>query len=112
MNKPKHRLRWKLSLLVKFSLISFFLMAAIAFVLAWGIQWHLEKVALQQEAEHAAEQVTTILGQNLRLADLSGPLDPNRYAQIDKLIRKNIMGRHTVRVKIWNRDGLEIGRAS
>ncbi|MDO8957967.1 MAG: ATP-binding protein [Deltaproteobacteria bacterium] len=108
MNKPKRLPHLKFSLLIKFSLISFFLLMAIAIALGWGIQWHLKKNALKQESENAAEQVTTILNQNLRLADLSRPLDPNRYAQIDKLIRQNILGRHIVRVKIWNLDGVVV----
>jgi len=108
MDKPKRLPHLKLSLLSKFSLISFLLMAAIAFVLGWGIQRHLEKSSLEQEAENAGDHVATFLKQNLRLADFSGPLDPNRCAQIDNLIRQNILGRHIVRVKIWNRDGLVV----
>ena len=108
MNKPKRLPRWKLSLLAKFSLISFFLMAVIASVLAWGVQRHLEKKTLQQEAENAGDHVAAILNQNLRLADLSAPLDPNRYDQIDKLIRQNILGQRIVRVKIWNLDGVVV----
>lgn len=108
MNKPKRLPHLKFSLLAKFSLISFFLMGAIAIVLSWGLQRHLEKSHLEQEAENAADHVATFLDQNLRLADLSRPLDPNRYAQIDKLIRQNILGRHIVRVKIWNLDGVVV----
>jgi len=108
MDKPKRLPHLKLSLLSKFSLISFLLMAAIAFVLGWGIQRHLEKSSLEQEAENAGDHVATFLKQNLQLADFSGPLDPNRCAQIDNLIRQNILGRHIVRVKIWNRDGLVV----
>ena len=47
-----------------------------------------------------------ILSPNLSPADLSSPLDPERYAQIDTLIRKDILHEHIVRVKIWNKDGL------
>ena len=105
MNQTKRVPILKLSLLGKFSLISFLVMGVIAIALAWGIQSHLEKVALQQEAENAAEQVASILNPNLRLADLVGPLDPARFAQIDALIRQNVLSKHIVRIKIWNRDG-------
>ncbi|MEK7786436.1 MAG: hypothetical protein AAB658_13580, partial [Chloroflexota bacterium] len=96
--------RLKLSLLTRFSLITFFITAAIAIGLALGIEYQFEQSALRQAAERAADQVSTILDPNLQPADLAGPLDPARYAQIDALIRQNILGEHIVRVKIWNRD--------
>ena len=101
-------LRLKLSLLTKFSLISFLLTATIAVGLAWGIQQQMEKSALLQEAESASDQVANILNPNLRLADLAGPLDPIRYVQIDTLIQQNLIREHIVRVKIWSLDGLLI----
>src|SRR4030067_3803588 len=108
MNKRKLMSHIKLSLLAKFSLISFFILAAIAIALALGIQRHLEKMALQQEAENAAEQVATLLNPNLRLANMEGSLDPVRYEQVDALIRQNILSKHIVRIKIWNRDGIVV----
>src|SRR5438445_2550471 len=98
--------RLKLSLLSKFSLVSFILLAAIAVILAWGIQQQLEQAALRQAAESAAAQVTLVLNKNLNSADLSKPLDPGRFAQIDTLIRQNILSTHIARIKIWGRDGL------
>jgi PAS domain S-box-containing protein len=98
--------RLKPSLLTRFSLITFFITTAIAAGLALGIQYQFEQSALRQAAERAADQVSTILSPNLQTADLAGPLDPARYAQLDTLIRQNILGEHIVRVKIWNRDGL------
>src|SRR5438552_18391917 len=105
--------RLKLSLLSKFSLVSFILLAAIAIILAWGIPQQLERAALRQAAESAAAQVTLVLNKNLNSADLSvgaGPrarlLDPGRFAQIDTLIRQDILSSHIARIKIWGRDGL------
>ncbi|MBU4226374.1 MAG: hypothetical protein KKC71_11225, partial [Chloroflexi bacterium] len=95
----------KLSLLARFTLLSVFITLAIAVGLAWGLQQQLEHNLLLQEAESAAEQVDKIITPNLTLSDLSGPLDPLRYAQIDALIRQNVLGGHIVRVKIWSRDG-------
>jgi HD-GYP domain-containing protein (c-di-GMP phosphodiesterase class II) len=98
--------RLKLSLLRQFSLISFLLLGAIAVLLAWGIQQQLEQNALRQAADSAADQVTLILDKNLSQADLSKPLDPARFAQIDTLVRQNIISAHIVRVKIWGLGGL------
>jgi putative nucleotidyltransferase with HDIG domain len=90
-----------------FSVVSLFLMVLIGFVLTWVIQQHLEQAALLQEAESAADQVSAILQPNLRLADFSGPLDVTRYAEVDALIRQNLLrSQHIVRVKIWTQDGL------
>ncbi|HBY94642.1 MAG TPA: hypothetical protein DEP84_11900, partial [Chloroflexi bacterium] len=102
----KHLPRLKLTLLTRFSLVSFLLTAAIAIALAWGLQRQLEQSALRQEAEAAAYQVANILNPNLEVSDLAGPIDPVRYARIDALIRQYLLGQHIVRVKIWSRDGL------
>lgn len=102
----KRALGWKPGLLTSFSLLGAFITVVIAIVFAWSIQHQLEQHALRQEAESAADQVTLILSPNLSLADLSAPLDPARFAQIDALIRRYILLEHIVRVKIWNRGGL------
>jgi HD-GYP domain-containing protein (c-di-GMP phosphodiesterase class II) len=104
----KRMLALKLTLLSKFSIVSLGLLLVLGLALAWGIQRHLEQNALQQEAESAAEQVISILGPNIKSADLRGPLDPSRYAQIDALIRQNLLTEHIARVKIWSPDGLII----
>ncbi|VVB84695.1 Methanogenesis regulatory histidine kinase FilI [uncultured archaeon] len=96
----------KLSLLSKFTVISLLITAAVALALGWGIQQQMEQNALRQAAENTADQVATILDQKMLQADLTGPLDPARYEQIDALIRQNVLNKHIVRVKIWNRDGL------
>ncbi|MDQ3927992.1 MAG: hypothetical protein M3328_02465, partial [Chloroflexota bacterium] len=96
----------RLSFLAKFSLTSFVLLGLLAVALAWGLQRQLEESALKQEASGAADQVGYILDRNLRAADLAGPLDPVRYAELDSLIRSNVLHSHVVRVKIWSRDGL------
>jgi hypothetical protein len=102
----KRVLGWKPSLLTSFSLLGAFITAVIAIIFAWSLEYQLEQNALRQEADSAADQVALILSPNLSTADLSAPLDPARYAQIDELIRKYMLSKHIVRVKIWNKDGL------
>jgi putative nucleotidyltransferase with HDIG domain len=104
----KRVLGWKPSLLTSFSLLGAFITAVIAIVFAWSLEYQLEQITLQQEALSAADQVTLILSPNLGLADLSAPLDAARYAQIDALIRKDILHGHIVRVKIWNKGGMVV----
>ncbi len=96
------------TLLSKFSLVSLLLMAAIASGLAFGIQHRLETSALWQEAQSAADQVSSLLDPNLTAQDLSAPLDAAAYARLDALIKSEVVSRHIVRVKIWGRDGLVV----
>ena len=98
----------KLSLLAKFTIISFLITAAIAIALGWGIQQQMEQNALSQATENTADHVSTILNQKLHQADFNGTLDPARYEEIDSLIRENVLNKHVVRVKIWSREGLLI----
>ncbi len=104
----KHLLGWKPSLLTSFSLLGAFITAVIAIVFAWSLEYQLEQITLQQEAHSAADQVDLIVSPNLSLADLSAPLDSDRYAQIDALFRKDILHAHIVRVIILNKGGLVV----
>src|SRR6478735_7650933 len=100
------RLRWsRLSLLYKFSLVSLALIMALGVLLAWGIQGQLEQNALQQEAESVVDKARPLLERNITSADLHGPLSPQRYAQIDSVVRTNLISPHIVRVKIWSPTG-------
>ncbi len=96
----------KITLLTKFTIISLLITASIGIALAWGIQQQMERTELENAAEDAADHVVTLLNPNLRSSDLSGPLDPARYAQIDSLIRQSVLNERVVRVKIWGQDGL------
>src|SRR5574341_250343 len=94
------------SLLTKFTIASFLITASIGIALAWGIQQQMENNALEHAAEDAATHVATLLDPTLNTSDLSGPLDPGRYEQIDSLVRQSVLNHQIVRVKIWSRDGL------
>ena len=96
----------KLTLLAQFSIVSFVLMAGIAYLLASGIQSALEQNALRQAAENAADQVATVLDPYLTAADLSGQLSPTRLAETDALVRQNLLHQHIVRVQIWSPSGM------
>jgi HD-GYP domain-containing protein (c-di-GMP phosphodiesterase class II) len=103
----KKRFRWPhLSLLAKFSLVSLALVTALGVLLAWGIQRQLEQNALSQEAESAVDRAVSVIEPNITSADLDGSISPERYAQIDTLIRQSLLSKHLVRVKIWDPTGL------
>lgn len=95
----------RLNLLTRFTLVSFFLLAAMAVILIIGIQRRLENNALKQEAKNAADQVALILNPNLRAEDLKGPLTPARFEVIDTLIQTEIMHENIIHLRIYSLDG-------
>src|SRR3972149_7974128 len=96
------------SLLTRFTIVSLIVTAAIGIALAWGIQQQIENNELQSASQEAADHVVNLLNPNLHDDYLSGPLGPERYAQVDTMIRQNVLNEQVVRVKIWGRDGLLI----
>ena len=95
-----------MSLLARFTLISFCITLLIASGLAWMLEVALEQDALSAVAENTAHQATNILNRNLTPADLAGALRGPRYDEIDALIHTTLLSSDIVRIKIWNRDGL------
>src|SRR5258708_7354113 len=101
-----NRLRsWRPSLLTSFSLLRGILTVLIAVVFPLALQRKPEQTAPRQEAESAADQVSLILSPTLSAADLAAPPSADRYAEIDALIRRDVLHEHVVRVKIWNPAG-------
>jgi len=96
----------RISLLFRFTLVSFFVTLLIAAGLAWRLESTLESDALSEVANNAAGQATNILDENLTAADLQDALRGERYTEIDALIHNTLLSSNIVRVKIWNRAGL------
>ena len=103
-----HKSFSRLSLLARFTLISFLVTFLIALGLAWQLESVLERDALSGVAQNTADQATTILNKNLTAADLKTAFRGERYDEIDALIHNTLINADIVRIKIWNRDGLLI----
>jgi len=71
----------------------------------WGLQRNQEDRIIKLEVDSAADQVETVLASQLLPSDFVEPLSPERYRQVDELIRRDIVHEHVVRVKLWNREG-------
>src|SRR5574341_190330 len=97
-----------LSLLTRFTLLSFVITSLIAAGLAWRLETTLENDALSAVAENTADQATSILNKDLTNTDLKTSLQGKRYDEIDALIHNTLLSADIVRIKIWNRDGLLI----
>ncbi|MFN8526310.1 MAG: HAMP domain-containing sensor histidine kinase [Chloroflexota bacterium] len=96
------------SLLTRFTLIGVSLTGLIGLLLGWAVARELERSALWQEAESAADLVKLQLEGFLRADDFDGPPDPMRFAEIDRRVRENILHNHIVRIKIWGAAGLVV----
>ena len=101
-----HKFFSGMSLLARFTLISFLVILLIAMGLAWRLESVLERDALTAVAQAAADQATGILDKNLTAADLQARLPEERYQEVDALIRNTLLTANIVRIKIWNLDGL------
>jgi len=95
-----------MSLLARFTLISFLVTLLIAAGLAWRLESNLERDALSAVAQNTADQATNILNKNLTAADLKTAFHGERYDEIDALIHNTLLSADVVRFKIWNLDGL------
>jgi response regulator RpfG family c-di-GMP phosphodiesterase len=98
----------QLSLFARFALISFCLTFVVAASLAWTLESALENDILKEVAENTAGQASAVLDQNLTIADFGGPLQGERYSQVDTLIHNSLLSSNIVRIKIWNPAGLLI----
>lgn len=95
-----------MSLLTRFTLISFLVMLLIASGLAWRLESTLERDALSAVAQNTADQAAHILNRHLTADDLKAALAEDRYREVDALIKDSLLSANIVRIKIWNRDGL------
>jgi len=65
----------------------------------------IEAGALQHAAEVAEAQVYGHVIPHLSPAEFDAPLSGERYAEMDRFIRENVLLPGVVRIKIWNRQG-------
>lgn len=105
--RPLHVWR-RLSLLVRFTLTGLALTVVIGLVLGVTLGRQIERSALEQEADNAADSVPLLLDPFLRREDFDVPLTAERYAAIHRLIRDRVLQSHIVRIKIWNAAGTVI----
>ena len=101
-----HTLISGMSLLGRFTLISFLVTVLIASGLAWRLELALEGDALSAVAQNTADQATSVLNKHLTATDLESPFPEERYHEVDALIHNSLLSTNIVRIKIWNLNGL------
>lgn len=94
----------KLTLLRKFSILSFIVITILGIVLGWSFSTYSQKQMMQVEARHIKDYVDTIVSYSMMPSDFEGPITGQRYETLHEVIKNNILAENIKRVKIWNRD--------
>ncbi len=97
-----------LSLLWRFALVSFLVVAAIGVGLASVLGSAIHEEALEDAAADARDTLQARLLRQLSVADLEGPMTGERYAEFEAFVKESVLSARTARVKIWNREGTVI----
>src|SRR5690348_16743055 len=94
------------SLLQRFSLLSFVVLALIAAGLGWVVQRQMEHTALVQQADEVSVVVNGVFTRHLTPRDLANVDQPTERAQWQRLGETLLAAdRHIVRIKVWDMQG-------
>jgi signal transduction histidine kinase len=96
------------NLLVRFSVISFIVMALLATLLITLLSTKVRSAAVANAIDEAVGTASGRLLQVLSPADLEQPMTGERYDQMHEYVQRYIVSERTARVKIWAKDGTVI----
>lgn len=99
------RLWNRLTLLQRFTVVSAAIALALAVLLSEVTVQAIESVAVRDEAQVAADLVLRTIAPQLRPADFSGTLPPERRALLDALFRAHGVSDRAFRIRLWRADG-------
>jgi PAS domain S-box-containing protein len=94
------------TLLKRFLLLSFATMAAFGIVLGAALVHFLEKNHIQRAVEITAEAARTEAAVELSPGDFAAPAEGAAYEALAEKVRHMSLGPRTVRVKLWNPEGV------
>lgn len=94
----------KLTLLKKFSLLSFVVITILGIVLGLSFSTYYQKQLMLVEARHIRDYVDTIVSYSMRPSDFDNHVTGDRYNTLQNVIANNVLADDIKRVKIWNRD--------
>lgn len=94
----------KLTLLRKFSILSFVVIAILGIVLGVSFSTYYQKQLMLVEARHIKDYVDTIVSYSMRPSDFDQHMTGERYDTLKEVIQNNVLSEDIKRVKIWNRD--------
>ncbi len=95
----------RLSLLVRFTIVSALIAVGLAVVLSSVTVQAIRAFAIKNETQVATELVLRTFAAQLRPADFQGPFPPERRAQFDELLSARAISDKILRVRLWRADG-------
>jgi signal transduction histidine kinase len=99
------KLKFKFTLLSRFSILSLVLMVAIGALLGYTVTHYFEMQALTQQQNAVRDIVPPVIGDRITDKVLTQGASGSDYNGIESALA-NLGGSGLVRVKIWNRDGM------
>lgn len=95
----------KLTLLRKFSLMSFLVISILGIVLAFSYSRYFQNQVMMVSAERTADTAKILIAYALRPEDFSGQMNAKRYDSLRNVFRENVLADEIKRVKVWNDQG-------
>ena len=96
------------NLLVRFSLVSFVVIAAIATVLIIGISAKVRQDAIDDAVDEAVGSTSSQILRTITAADLEAPMTGERYDKFHEFVQTSLVSDRTARIKLWATDGTVI----
>lgn len=98
----------RLTLVQRFALTALFVFACLGAAGGYLLNGFIVDTALQSARNTAYDTVHGRLIRWLDSSDLSTPMTGDRYRQFQAFVRDSVLSARTVRVKVWNRQGVVI----
>ena len=94
-----------MSLVKKFSILSFLIISALGMILAYTFSEYFQKQVIMVSAERTADTVKILISYSLRPDDFAGQMSEQRYQQLYTVIKENVLADEIKEVIIWNTEG-------
>ena len=94
------------NLLRQFAVMALVVVVGIGLVLAWGLGQLILQNTLHDVSASAKDSLYNHILGRLSLEDFASPMTGDRYQDFHRFVQENVVSDRTVRLKIWNRDGL------
>ncbi len=94
-----------MSLVKKFSILSFLIISALGMILAYTFSEYFQKQVIMVSAERTADTVKILISYSLRPDDFTGQMSEQRYQQLYTVMEENVLADEIKQVIIWNTEG-------
>jgi len=95
----------KLTLLKKFSILSFLVIGFLAIVLAFSFSRFSENQLMELSAQHTADTAKILISYSLLPEDFEDTISDKRYEVLYEVFKNNVLSDDIKHVKVWNKEG-------